>query len=234
MKDHKIPISVRLGDDYHLDWAQQLVTEYHYLHQPVDPRARPMVYLAWLDDIVAGLIMVGIPHATRCAGWWGYPGLPTQWQVVDLCRIWLHLEFQAGGGHCTPDLVPGFVDRKGVFRSTLATWFMGEVLNRVQRDRISLWPPVYPCQPYHIRLVISYHDPTYHRGTIYRSMGWLPMHFALDNTTRALLTHQEAAAVGVPVPSESSGKYGWCWPLPEPDWTWQDIKIKQPRTMRLF
>jgi len=228
------PIDIRLGDDDQLDWAQRWGTDRHYLHHPVDPRARPMGYLAWMGGVVVGLIMVGIPHATRCAGWWGYLDLPTQWQVVDLCRIWIRPELQAGGDWCTPDLVPGFVDRKEVFRSTLATWFISEVLQRVQRDRISLWPPVYPDQPYHIRLAISYHDPAYHRGTIYRSMGWLPMYFTLDNVLRSLLAHHEAAALGSPIPSESSGKYGWCWPLPEPDWTWQDIEIKKPRTMRLF
>jgi hypothetical protein len=37
---------------------------------------------------------------------------------------------------------------------------------------------------------------------------------------------------GQPRPGPS-GKFGWCWPLPEPGWSWDEIEILQPRTMRL-
>lgn len=215
-------IDIRLGDRKQLDWAQKWVTKHHYLHQPVDPRARPMVYLAWMGCKIVGLVMIGIPHATKCRAWWGYDGLPTQWQVVDLCRILAAPEVQSGGEFCKPEFVPGFVDRKGVFRSIFASWMMSEVLKRVQHDRVSMWPPVYLERPYHIELAISYHDPAFHKGTIYKLMGWQPMYTALDENNKAY-----------PVPGPS-GKYGWCWPLREPSWEWQDIKILQPRTMRLF
>lgn len=208
-------INLHLGDKRDLSWAQSTVTKYHYLHQPVDPRARPMVYI--IGDYL-GLIMAGIPHATRNQGWYGYPGLLTQWQVIDLCRIWLNPRIQFGGNMARPDMVPGFVDRHGCFRPTVATWAMYAVLNRIQRDRVSLWPPVFPAEPYHIRLAISYHDPSFHRGFIYREMGWEPMY--TDDQGR-------------PYPGASGGKYGWCWRLPEPDWSWFDIEIKRPRTMRL-
>lgn len=210
-------LAIRLGDKNDLAWAQDTVTSYHYLRRPVDPRARPMAYVISLNGWDAGLVMVGIPHATKCGGWWGYPGLPTQWQVVDLCRIYVDRALQYGGKSCRPGVVPGFTDRHGQWRPATATWAMGEVLNRVQRDRVSLWPPVFPEQPYHIRLAISYHDPRYHRGAIYRQMKWRPMY---------------TDAQGQPAPG-SSGKFGWCWPLPEPDWTWDQIEIRQPRTMRL-
>jgi hypothetical protein len=143
--------------------------------------------------------------------------LPTQWQVVDLCRIYIDRALQYGGKSCRPGTVPGFVDRRGQWRPATATWAMTEVLRRVQRDRISLWPPVWPAQPYHIRLAISYHDPQYHRGAIYRQMSWQPMY--TDGASQ-------------PVPG-SSGKFGWCWPLAQPIWTWNEIQILQPRTMRL-
>ena len=38
-------LTITLGDRHDLTWAQRVVTERHYLHQPVDPRARPMVYV---------------------------------------------------------------------------------------------------------------------------------------------------------------------------------------------
>ena len=117
---------IDLGNRQDLDWAQVMVTKYHYLHQPVDPRARPMVYVLRneKDDMQRGLglVMLGIPHATKCRGWWGYPGLPTQWQVVDLCRIWLYPNVQAGGHFCDPDTLPRLGDRPGNWRSTVANW----------------------------------------------------------------------------------------------------------------
>lgn len=214
-------MTMQLGNALDLTWAQAMVTQHHYLHQPVDPRARPMVYVLrhGADDMQRrlGLIMLGIPHATRCRGWWGYEGLPTQWQVVDLCRIWLDPDIQAGGHFCDPYTVPGFVDRRGKWRPAVATWSIAEVLRRVQIDRIALWPPVYLDQPYHIRLAISYHDPQYHRGTIYRHSQAAPMY--LRN--------------GQPVPGPS-GKFGWAWQLPVPAWDWSQLTDVRSRTIRMF
>jgi len=217
----KSELTMNLGDALDLTWAQAIVTKYHYLHQPVDPRARPMVYVIRhaSDDMQRrlGLIMLGIPHATRCRGWWGYEGLPTQWQVVDLCRIWIDPDIQRGGQFCAPYTVPGFVDRHGQWRPTVATWAIAEVLRRVQRDRVALWPPIYLDQPYHIRLAISYHDPQYHRGAIYRHSQAMPMY----------LRH------GQPV-AGPSGKFGWAWQLPAPDWDWSQLTDVRSRTIRLF
>ena len=207
---------ITLGNRQDLAWAQATVTKKHYLHQPVHNQARPMVYIISLHGERVGLVMVGLPHATRNRGWWGYPGLPTQWQVVDLCRIWLDPAVQQGGGWATDGRVPGFTDRRGIFRPTVATWAISEVLARVQRDRVSLWPPVYPRQPYHILLAISYHDPALHKGSIYPLAGAEPMY-----------TRGGRPSAGL------SGKYGWCWRLPEPDWKWNEIEIKRPRTLRL-
>lgn len=211
-------LTITLGDAADLAWAQGVARVHHYLHQPVDPRARPMVYVIRHDEQRLGMVMAGIPHATRNRGWWGYPGLITQWQVIDLCRIWLDPTIQHGGPYAAPEYVPGFYDRSGVFRPTVASWAIQGVLQRIQRDRIALWPPVYPSQPYHIRLVISYHDPRHHRGAIYRHANAQPMY---------------TDASGQPAPGPS-GKYGWCWPLPAPAWSWHEIDIIHPRTMRLF
>ncbi len=216
-------LTLRLGDKSDLDWAQKTVTEFHYLRQPVHPQARPMAYIVWGETGSGqpkrlGLCMVGIPHATLNKRWWGYEGQPTQWQVADLSRVWLSPAIQQGGAWCTPDIVPGFTDRKGVFRPTTATWLIGQVLQRVQVDRLSMWPPVYPDQPYHIELVIAYHDPKFHKGTIYRLSNAEPMY--VDKDGRAC--------------PGSTGKYGWCWRLPVPMWEWQDIDILRPRTLRMF
>lgn len=209
---------MELANSSQLETAQNLVVQHHYLHSRVDPRARPMAYLIHCGDHLAGTVMLGIPHATKCAGWWGYSGLPTQWQVVDLNRIWLHPDVQRGGRFCEPDLVPGFVDRRGVWQPAVASWAISEVLNRVQADRVRLWPPVLLSKPYQILLAISYHDPRYHRGTIYKVSNAEPMYLGPDRQ---------------PVPGPS-GKYGWAWRLPSPAWAWYDLNGIKPRTMRLF
>jgi len=211
-------IWVDLGCDKDMNWAQRTVAERHYLRSPVDPRARPMTYVVRLGERRVGLVMAGIPHATKNRTWWGYPGLPTQWQVVDLCRIWLDPFIQRGGECAQLGIVPGFVDRRGEFRPTVATWAIHQVLSRIQRDRVALWPPVYPSQPYHILLAISYSDPRFHRGVIYREAGATPMYVGEDGRPLA----------------GSSGKYGWCWRLPKPAWSWEELTGIRSRTMRLF
>lgn len=208
---------LELGNDTDMKWAQEMVVAHHYLHTPVHPIARPMVYVLRLDGRRVGLVMVALPHAARCRGWWGYVGLPTQWQTLDLCRIWLDPELQGNGRLCRPDVVPGFIDRRGAWRPSTPSWMIETILGRVQEDRVSLYPPVYLEQPYHIRLVISYHDPLHHKGTIYKATNALPMYT------------DEGTAVPGP-----SGKFGWCWQLDAPLWQWQDIHILKPRTIRMF
>lgn len=211
-------LTLELGTADDLAWAQQVVSERHYLRAKVHRWARPMVYPLRLFGERVGLVMAGIPHATRTRGWWGYPDLPTQWQVVDLNRIWLDPRLQKGGEWCSPELLPGFIGWRGRWWPSVTSWAIGEVLVRVQRDRVSMWPPVYLHQPYHVLLAISYHDPQFHKGSIYQHAGAEPMYTDAD---------------GRPRPA-ASGKYGWCWRLPEPSWTWQEIEIRQPRTLRLF
>lgn len=38
-------LTITLADAADLVWAQHTVTAAHYLHAPVDPRARPMAYI---------------------------------------------------------------------------------------------------------------------------------------------------------------------------------------------
>lgn len=210
-------LTIRLGSKNDVQWAQETVKNRHYLRSVVHNQARPMVYVVELHGQKVGLCMVGLPHATKNKGWWGYEGLPTQWQVVDLSRIWLDPAIQSGGAFCTPDNCHGFVDRKGNWRPAVASWLIKEVLGRVQNDRVSLWPPIYPDKPYHILLAISYHDPSFHKGTIYQQTNATPMYFSGGRP-----------CVG------PAGKYGWVWRLPEPSWSWQDIQLAKPRTFAMF
>jgi hypothetical protein len=101
-----------------------------------------MAYIIRHLGVPVGLVILGIPHATRCRGWWGYEGLPTQWQVVDLSRIWISAYYQRGdmGVYAQPGIVPGFTDRRGIWRPAVASWAIGEVLARVQADRVRLGP----------------------------------------------------------------------------------------------
>ena len=214
-------------DNADLAWAKSMIENHHYLKSWPHNQSRPHTYIVrhvdgsnpldCSDAERVGVVVVSGLHITRCKGWWGYEGLPTQWQVLNLSRIWLAPSLQSGGRLCHSEHIPGFVDRKGIWRPAAATWVIRQVLDRVGRDRISLWPPVYPDEPYHIRLVVSYSDPKHHRGEIYRNAKARPLYKDAD---------------GRPAPGPA-GKVGWYWRLPEPSWTWQEIEILRPRTMRL-
>ncbi len=49
-------LTINLGNDWDLRWAQETVVRDHYLHQSVDPRARPMVYVIRHDGFRYGRI----------------------------------------------------------------------------------------------------------------------------------------------------------------------------------
>jgi hypothetical protein len=68
--------------------------------------------------------------------------------------------------------VPGFVDRKGVFRSTLASTAILASLQTIGRDYLLANPPCFVEQPYKIRVVMSYCNKHLHRGLIYRASGF--------------------------------------------------------------
>lgn len=176
-----------------MDWAQQRVTTDHYLHAPVDPRSRPLAYIAhhhasWGAAAAAGpraiaVLMFGRPESTRC-----YVGGLTygseadvragrarfdRWEVLNLARVWVHPRFQAGGLYCHPDEgLPGFTDRRGIWRSTLASHLIAQALARVNYDYLAAHPPVDCAELYQIRVVLSYCDRRLHRGTIYRAAGF--------------------------------------------------------------
>jgi hypothetical protein len=196
-------ITLDTTDRSGLQWAQGLVTREHYLHAPVDPRCRPLVYLvhyhyasgahAAAGPRCVGLLFFGRPEATRCYdGGLTYGSLGDvqtgraqydRWEVLNLARVWFSPIVQPGGliHRLGPDSgLPGYADRRGVWRSTLASSTIRQALDRIGYDYLAARPPV-DCQyPYQIRAVLSYCDTRIHRGTIYRAAG-----FQLARTNKA-------------------------------------------------
>jgi hypothetical protein len=183
-------IILQLADKAGLAWAQAAVTEQHYLHAPVDTRCAPLAYLLQRPQAAqpVGCLIFGRPEATRC-----YNGGLTygsqadvasgraqfdRWEILNLARVWLSPRVQAGGDLSGTDL-PGFWDRRGVWRSSAASWIIQAALERVGYDYLSQRPPVWVDEPYQIRAVLSYCDRSRHRGTIYRAAG-----FALARTNQ--------------------------------------------------
>lgn len=158
-------------------WAQQLITDRHYLRTPVDARCRPLIYLlhyhysagahAAAGPRVVGCLIFGRPEASRCyAGELTYGSQADvrtgraqfdRWEVVNLARVWLHPTIQQGG----LDYVPN-----------AATWVIGQALRRVVVDYLLTYPPCFLDQPWKLRMCLSYCDTRKHRGTIYRAAGF--------------------------------------------------------------
>ena len=86
-----------------LKWAQQLVTKHHYLHRPIHPLSIPFAYSISLDDVVVGTIIMVTPHFTKKKGLFGYEGLPTKWQVLQIARLWIDPKYQVkqDNGHAS-------------------------------------------------------------------------------------------------------------------------------------
>lgn len=180
-------IALQTADRAGADWAQRQVAEHHYLRAPVDPRCRPLVYTVELHhpQILPeriGCLIFGRPESTRC-----YQGKLTygsqadiiacraqfdRWEVLNLARVWLSPLVQEGGQWCRPSLLPGYIDRRGLWRSTLASTVIGQALARVGYDYLATHPPVDCAYPFQILACLSYCDRRLHRGTIYRAAGF--------------------------------------------------------------
>lgn len=166
------------------EWAQSAVQQWHYLHKRVDPRSRPFTYTVSIAAraFPVGCLIFGRPEASRC-----YDGNLTygsqadvacerasfdRWAVLNLARVWLDPCVQQGGAYYGPAHLPGYVDRKGVWRSTLASDAIGEALVVVGYDYLRMHPPVDCAYPYAIEAVLSYCDTRLHKGTIYQAAGF--------------------------------------------------------------
>lgn len=185
-------LSLMLADQQGLRWAQEQVTRFHYLHHPVDVRCRPLVYLVQYQDQPVGCLLFGRPEATRVSGWYGSVedvargACPlTRWQVLNLARVWLHPDLQAGG-RCSI--------------SNAASWAIAQALRRVGFEYLVYHPPVWLNEPYEIREVLSYCDTNVHQGTLYRAANFRLVRTnerGIETYARQLrhLTHAEHAEI---------------------------------------
>lgn len=163
-----------------LRWAQQTVTAQHYLRAPLDARCSVEGYGIDVDGLNrVGLLLFGRPEATRCGDWYG--GVKdaqdgkvevTRWQVLNLARVWLDPRVQRGGEWYSAARLPGFVDRRGEWRSTLATTVIRQAAQQVGFDYLLRRPPCFLDEPYEIRWLLSYCDTRLHRGIIYQQSGF--------------------------------------------------------------
>lgn len=175
-------ITLHIAAADYLIWASDQVARHHYLRKSPDPRSRPLCYVVRLDTEPIGCLFFGRTQSTSC-----YQGALTygsqadvaagraafdRWEVLNLARVWFAPDVQRGGRLYGPERLPGFVDRKGAFRSTLASTVIRQAMNRVGFDYLQRHPPVFVELPYVIRAVLSYCDTRLHRGVIYRSAGF--------------------------------------------------------------
>lgn len=177
---HPPSLSLVLADDRQTDWCQRLITSRHYLKAPVDPRCSVLAYMVLLAGRRVGCLIFGRPESTRVWGWYGsledkLAGRCrlSRWEVLNLCRIYLRPEVQDGGPWCQPDIVPGFIDRHGCWRSSLATTVIGMAIECVVVDYLVSFAPVFLDQPYQLVDLLSYCDPRQgHQGAVYRHAGF--------------------------------------------------------------
>lgn len=163
-------------------WCQEQITREHYLHAPVDVRSRPLVYMVYIGGAGIGCLIYNRTESTRCyQGSLTYGSMAdvqagracySRWEILSLARVWLSPSVQAGGEWHTPALLPGYMDRRGQWRSTLASSAIRASLARVGYDYLRVYPPVWLHEPYQIRVVSSYCDTRYHKGTIYHASGF--------------------------------------------------------------
>lgn len=174
-------IRLTLANDRQRTWCQEIVTQLHYLQAPVDSRCSPVAYLIEheLSDYPIGCLIFGRPESTRCfSGALTYGSQKDvaegrahydRWEIINLARMWLSPRVQRGGRFYDSRWLPGYTDRRGVWRSTLASHVIGAALERVGYDYLCKYPPVFPDEPYEIRVCLSYCDCRIHSGTIYRA-----------------------------------------------------------------
>lgn len=178
-----LTLTVASGLD--LEWATRSVASHHYLRSAPDRRSRPLCCAVRLKPGAfnpVGCLWFGRTESTCCYhGGLTYGGTEAvaagrarydRWEVLALSRLWLDPMVQAGGDVCRPEYVPGFTDRKGRWRSAVASAAIHAALARVGFDYLTMHPPCFLADPYQIRAVLSYCDTRRHRGTVYRAAGF--------------------------------------------------------------
>jgi hypothetical protein len=147
----------------------------HYLQRWPDPRSLPFAYRLYVDGyppeinwLPHGVIVFKKPQHQRQRGLFGYAGLPTHWQVLDMARVWINPELQRSqaNGHA----------------SNLFSQFASAAIRRVQWDWLEHHPPRFPDLPYHIEVIVSYCDLAHHDGTAYRASNFRWIGYTSDRT----------------------------------------------------
>lgn len=168
----KIGVQRAMGRD--LDEVRDHTEQYHYLKRWPDARSLPFAYSLLVDDEahapdgrLYGLVVMKKPQHHQHRHLFGYPDLPTAWQVLDLARVWVHPMLQRHeNGHSL----------------CVFSQMVSKVIRRVQWDWLDWHPPRYPQQPYHIEVIISYCDLSHHDGKAYRASGFTWNGFTADRT----------------------------------------------------
>lgn len=188
-------IKLEIAKKPEIKHMQDTVVAHHYLHRPVDARCSVEAYHVMLSvdtphfryDQAIGLLMFGRPEATRCGSWYGSVDdvqsgrcEVTRWQILNLARVWLSPDVQPGGHLYKSDLLPGYTDRRGVWRSTLASTAIGLAAQQIGYDYLCRRPPCFLDEPYEIKYLMSYCDRKVHRGVIYQQSGFA-LHRTNDN-----------------------------------------------------
>lgn len=175
---------LRLDVAGYLEWSlcAGAITRFHYLRTFPDPRCMPLVYSVRLWGEWIGTLVYGRTESNRCyQGGLTYGGREDvksgraqydRWEIVSLARVWLTPDVQTGGRLCMPEKIPGFIDRKGIFRSSLASYVVQCSIEAIRFDYLMMYPPCFIEEPYQIRVVSSYCDTRVHRGVIYRASGF--------------------------------------------------------------
>lgn len=148
---------LRVQDASLLKVVRQHCEAYHYLQRWPDPRSLPFAYamltdgkLYAPDGRLNGLLVFKKLQHHKQKGLFGYEGLPTAWQVLDLARVWINPHWQQPGLH-------------------LFSRAVESAMERIQRDWLYHHPPVFPHLPYHLELIVSYADHRYHKGHAYQA-----------------------------------------------------------------
>lgn len=89
------------------DHLNEMATKHHYMHRPIHQRACPFGWSVAFDGDLhqpdgkpSGFIVFASIHFTRLENEFGYPGLPTKWQVLSLARLWLHNDLPKNSETC--------------------------------------------------------------------------------------------------------------------------------------
>ena len=178
--DDKFGLGLRMLGPIEQHFVEGAISRFHYLGKYPDPRCMTFAYSVTLHDEWIGCLTFGRPQAGRLfKGPLTYGSIEDikngraeycRWEILNLSRVWFSPSVRRGETSQI-GVLPGFVDRKGEWRSSLASTAIREAIKRIRVDYLLMYPPVF-FRKYNIRVVLSYCDTRLHKGTIYRSAGF--------------------------------------------------------------